>query len=613
MLANSYSIYSQIKSQYDLYDINRVIHSFDDCKSDYSGYITSGYYIYDIIANGGLSYLSALSTASGGGYVLACYKSLYPAYPSSGTHTGTQATAATSNSFYLAGTASTADDFYNGQILRVVSSGGAITWNAITDYTGATKKCTVGAQWTTNPTTNATYTLGDTDYIETEDVTRFNNLVLMGVKLNSYNQPVDYMLTEKLIVGSTATNEYYNEKLTFKYARVYLDTYKENTYGFPGAHAVNDIVFDNCNLYIKSTGTLPNSVMSAYNWDMTNNNLYFDTNAGEWNFIGTSSGTGYATSGLLEWTNNAVLNYSTASAQYIYFVINSSQTLELTNAYFSGNSSQSSMAITTTVSSSNRYTTLNNVLLNNVTVASASEFTYTAGYNKFNYTGTVQINALQTNAIFTRVPDYFQVIDNSGLLTLDVATIMSTSNYARLDCIVSQINQERITPAGKVLRNYYNLNFLPDFLCNSSDFKEIGVNDIMVIERTEENEAFQVGGTSAHKIKNLQIYYSSDMVTLYPFKKNENFFIVAETTQTNASSTQAILMWYNGEVRSTVFDNGGISGWLPDVWYNIKYCFQLWEVQNDNGSGFRATVKDSTSSPIERNLSVNNLDNEYTA
>lgn len=68
-----------------------------------------------------------------------------------------QAQAGAAGTITLAATASTVDDFYNGQTIYIIGDTGAGQYRTISDYDGGTKVATVSVNWTTNPNATSDY------------------------------------------------------------------------------------------------------------------------------------------------------------------------------------------------------------------------------------------------------------------------------------------------------------------------------------------------------------------------------------------------------------------------------------------------------------------------
>lgn len=483
-------------------------------EAQYAAWISAGYTIYDIPAEGGLTYLSGKAA----GNYLCVWKTLEPAYlvtPDTGTATAGAATTIT-----LAAGASAVDDYYNGMVIEILTGTGSGQFNIIKDYDGTSKVATV-TTWGVNPDNTSQYKIGDYDKILNADISPHTSIIITGIKINTYNKIEKIDLESKIDFsnnGVAIVCEFWYMNITkmpvivnpckfFKFSNITIDCNADTT------QYINDSLFYNVNINFNDHSI---SVVDC-NYENVNFDSIYIINTGDSVFT------------------NCIINDSHVS-------LGVSTNVDFDNTVFIDSQFDNSGA---------------SALTKNI-IYLQGDIVFNGEVNNYLF-----INTHPDRQTF--IPDSvtFETID-----TTDTTGLMTDANYQSLDTLIStSLANVRVT-GGQYSRRFYEMAFKPNNAIDA-DFKTMFAREqsLLVIWRDDLDETFVTDTGGARKIKNLA-FYENDGTTAYDYRNNENFLILTE----DADGNEVTFAWYQGLVYGTYF-----SDFWDDTTYTIKRIFQILE------------------------------------
>lgn len=531
-----------------------------DVEAEYARLIGEGYTVYDICAEGGLTYLSSKAA----GKYLCLYLSLLPAYldtPETGTATAGAATTIT-----LAAGASAADDYYNGMVIQLTGGTGSGQYNIITDYNGTTKVATVKT-WATNPASGTTYKIGGYDYIVADqDVTIHTDVRILGIKINVTTYKIETInQTIKFICEySTSAHREFNDKLTLSFVKVYFGTNRSD--GWNTGHYY--ISFNNCELHLMD-------YTEVLDMDVFDSNIVY--------FEGITSN---ALSGL---------NRDTLVSNCQIIISNSGTLGKITIQNCEVIGLLSSTLVQFGNSPAGVFCIAENIYCENIKVR---HFVESSGilYVKNCTIDWAFGGILLRSAHLDR--QWFIPRDSTPpvLNTAASGGLMDSANYQSLNVTISS-SLELVSYAGNDYSfRYYELSFTDTGIVGD-DFKTMFAKEQsnLVVWRDDLDEEFVNAAGGALKINNLALF-ENDGATLYDYRNNENFFLLAE----DADGNECVFCWYQGMVYPTAFHD-----FWDDTEYTIKRCFQILEPPDK--ITWRNKINEYLDSPIEGSGSFKDL------
>lgn len=158
--------------------------------------------------------------------------------------------------------------------------------------------------------------------------------------------------------------------------------------------------------------------------------------------------------------------------------------------------------------------------------------------------------------------------DDATEWALDIEGIMTNENYTNLPVIISTQIQNFRVAGNEYSRRYYQLSFQSDKQFDDA-FKTMFAREqsILVWWRDDLDQLLVNAIGGAKKVKNLTLYENNG-TTLFDYRNNENFMMVAKDAEHN----RVVLCWYEGLVFPTVFTD-----FFNDIEYTIERCFQILE------------------------------------
>lgn len=533
-------------------------------------YLSSGYSIYDIPAEGGLTYLSAKTA----GKYLCVWKTCAPAYLATPV-TGTAATG-TNNTTHitLASGASAVDNYYVGMTIQFTGGTGSGQYNIITGYVGSTRIATVTAAWPTAPVAGSTmYKIGGGDTITTADVSIHTNVIVTSCKL----QVSQYSQIKSAVYNLTTGD--YASKLTFKFSKLLNFTVTSTT--------ITGVIFEDSELI--------NPCCQMLDANLTNLKISITDNALYSKFYVKSNGANITIKNIYFFCTAYRAADFTLDAQ-------PGKTIAVSNVLIENYGLQEAGAERAFALMGGGTITLDNV-------GTIQQFTYVE-------TGTNAIGQIVYADAFRNSSDF---VGNNGIVFrqihldrqqfvsqlvsqywIDTAGIMTDSNFDSLDALIST-SLENIRGTGyQYSRRYYQLSF-QDSNIVSEDFKTMFAREqsLLVIWRDDLDETFVTEAGGARTIRNL-LLCEHDGTTAYDYRNNENFFLLAE----DSGGNEAVFSWYQGMIFPTAF---------TDFWdntvYTIKRCFQLLEPPDK--LTWRNKINGMLDSPIECSAQFQDMTSMY--
>lgn len=614
---------------------------YDGVLEKYAELISDGYEIYDIPAEGGLTYLSGKSA----GKYLCVWKSLEPAYldtPETGTvgfvESGT-AQAGGVNSIQLAATASSVDDFYNGMTIILTGGTGSGQTKTITDYTvvAPPKVATVDSNWSTIPDATTTYTIISTAPTATtiplaatassvDDY--YNGMVVEltgGTGSGQFNIIKDYDGTTKVatvttwstipdatttykiggydnitdpettphtdvIIMGVKIQEYGNiEKFNLELKVYMLGIFNEKLSVYytdiqfidtTGTTEIDGINISNCNIK-----TISHNIV-FYDCDIINCNGYTMGANGKFSFVFDTTSGFYNNTMTGENESNNWLNLQTVNGFTIYNCVfkNYIGTGGFVQIYTSGGVKSAEF--------SNSYIINCNLKLNDILISTQSNIYW---LNSQIIDGNIETALFQTTNenesnfyIGVQALDYDKInFDNMKTLeaSIDRSDIVDTRLYSTVET-----------------KTYYNITFNKNWKVDDS-LKKFSKDYLWVVQR-DDIELNLTPAAGAKKILNFALY-DNDGVTPYEYDNDENFLLKC-TDGTNIVT----FAYIDNRLQPTVF---------CDIWGNVTYTilnvYHIWQIVDNKNIKQVFTnrpIHDNTvsNSMVTGILSLNNWDNE---
>jgi hypothetical protein len=547
--------------------LENILPTFQEIKRDYATLLGT-YTLYDIPAEGGLSYLD---TKTAGSY-LCVWKTAAPAYldtPLTGT-----AAAGTNNTTHitLAAGASAIDDYYNGMVIRFTAGTGSGQVNIITDYNGSTRVATVTKAWGTAPAAGSTaYKIGGSDKIETTDISAHTHIIISGLTVNSYNQI--QTVYNKVSLGFATIDGNFS-KVLLSYM-VFVDDTNAQT-GNPtvsgwGAYGVEisrlDIHGEN---EITHKNIVLNNVLIKYDFSYMPfaTPVYFDTDT--------------------VWSNIIIENTSPVSEHFQLWLYGGVMSL------------QNVLTGSSVIFSVGKFSGTPGLNLTNVHMGGGFGFwgvNGEPGYNVvFARSLQVSVNSVENYIV---LPEQDGRVFNLGNYSIDY-TLFDFDNFIDQTAEFGAEYVSDVTLFGKGTKLYYMMRFISAQV--DDNLKRFGDGWIFAVQR----EDFEYELVTAQKyIKNFKLYNEPGCTTEYDYQNDENFLILGVDAQSN----KAALCWFGNMLYSTI-----LSGCADNTVYTVTHCFQIWtpETRQNLANIFKdhTTRRGVTNSPMSGEVRFNNLDNE---
>jgi hypothetical protein len=500
---------------------------------------TAGYATYDIIANGGLSYLHTVAT--GTAKIVALYQSIKPKflYPDSLTlYSGNYIDATHIHLMYLEGgdlhpieELYTADDYFTGMCINCylddVGSPGSPEWirNTIIDYDGTTGIATVAVSWPYEwNDIDSLCEVGIPDLIEDGDVGVDATVEILGVKLGINNLIESICFPVQVEINYTTSAKW-------KYGNWH---FKNPIDGGRFPYVYDSIINCDIGAFAQDSegGHLENCIVNVYD-DYVGT---FDTTI--INSLFVSKGTGFLVIYNAEPCNQLRIHFkgfNKSTGQVEFYPTDGYD--QINDYYFFEDCS---------------------VLFEN--------------YNNFSFEYLYTRNSIISgaglqNAIFLPVPASFDTTISNNILwdELDLDEIMNSANYTLFS---AQFNPQRKTVrgvAGTINRKYYRVQFMANVIVDDG-LKHFDFYDYLVIHRTEEETALL--GLS---IKDLTLY---DGASVYAYRNDSSFLIIGQNA--GDASDLTVFAWHKGEIAPTVFGDAPFG-----VEFEIIWCFQIWQAPDE--------------------------------
>jgi len=490
-----------------------------DVEAEYARLIGEGYEIYDIPAEGGLTYLSGKAA----GKWLACWKSFEPTYLDTPVTGNCPATGHDSTHIQLA----TGDgaDVEQGMVVELTAGTGSGQFNIVKSKSGDLIE--VYKTWGTIPDDTTDYKVGGADSIVAGDVTIHDDVVVMGIKIDVWSQITKFDL--QLNVYFLGGDEDFTNKLTLyflnlkvagaSYSYHYGIKFSNNSIDFHGTQ-VN--FFERCNCY-NNTITISRLTHLGSNCELINNII---------------------TGG----PQNSYIYFDNLKLKNLY--------LDDVSIFFSGSFSPTEPISNVCVIESHIYNQLGS--------ASFLLFVRDVTFSNYAIGGLILKPAYPDRQTF--------ISDEVTEWTLDIDGVMTDGNFAKFDTMIST-NLKNFRVAGnEYSRRYYQFSFLDNHEIPDK-FKTMFAREqsVLVIHRDDLDEVLVNAAGGAKKIKNLQLYENNG-TTPFDYRNNENFLMVIE----GADAVKRVVCWYEGMVFPSAF-----SDFWDNTEYTILRCFQLLEPPED--------------------------------
>lgn len=547
--------------------LENILPTFQEIKRDYATLLGT-YTLYDVPAEGGLSYLD---TKAAGSY-LCVWKTVAPAHLS--TYVTGTAAAGTNNTTHitLAAGASAVDDYYNGMVIQFTAGTGSGLHNIITDYNGTTRVATVTKAWSTAPVAGSTvYKIGGGDKLEISDMDPHTHIIVSGLKINSYNQ-IESIYNE-ISLGFATSNGIYS-KVLLCYMKFVDATFEKsdnsrvegwNAYGVE----ISKLDIQGENEYTHKNIVLNNTKINidfnAIPYDIP---IYFSTD--------------------VTWNNIIIQNRGTGVGYFQFFlyggVISLQNLLTASNIIFSVGKLAGSPVLNFT----------------NVHIGGGFGFYGVKGdpgYNVlFSPTMKISANSVENYVI---LPEQDSRVFYSGNYSIDY-DLFDFNSFIDQTAEFGAEYVSDVTLFGKGTKLYYTMRFISAQVDDS--LKRFGDGWIFAVQR-EDFEYELVTGLKY--VRNFKLYNESGCTTEYDYQNDENFLILGEDDQGN----QAVLCWFGNMLYPTI-----LSGCADNTTYTVTHCFQIWtpETRQNLVNTFKdhTTRRGATDSPMSGEIRFNNMDNE---
>lgn len=529
-----------------------------EVEAEYARLIALGYSIFDIPAEGGLTYLSAKTPGS----YLCLWKICEPAYLDT-PETGTTA-AGTNNTTHITldSGASSVDDYYVGMVVQFTGGTGSGQYNIITDYDGSTKVATVTKAWTTAPVAGSTiYKIGGYDYVVADsDVAIHDDVRILGIKIDSSTYKIEAIdrTLKFLCEYSTVAHRTFDDKLSLSFVKAYFGTNGSANY----AHYY--ISFNNCELHLM-------------NYIEISDMAVFDSNVVYCDAAASNALYGYYRDTTIS-NCKILINNSISIGEKVGFLGNS---VIVRNCEIIGSKSGTLVQFGNV---SGLDCVVDNIYCESIDIA---HFSTSVGVIYFKDC-TVSY-AFSGVILRSAYPDRQNFISpDSSAYALNTAEIINDENFKNLDVIISSsLNNVRVA-GNEYSRRYYEFSF-HDSNIVGSEFKTMFAREqsLLVVWRDDLDDTFVNDESGALKIKNLALF-EHDGETPYDYRNNENFFLLAE----DSDGAECVFCWYQGIVYPSAF-----SDYWDDYEYTITRCFQILEAPEK--MTWRNKINGIDDSPVE--------------
>jgi hypothetical protein len=547
--------------------LENILPTFQEIKRDYAALLGT-HTLYDIPAEGGLSYLDAKTAGS----YLCVWKTAAPKYLDtpltgtavSGTNNTTQIT--------LAAGASAIDDFYNGMVIYFTGGAGSGQYNIITDYNGATRVATVTKAWGTAPVAGSTaYHIGGGDKIETSDLTPHTGIIVSGLRISVYNQIES--VYNKVSVGFATSNGDYSKVLL-----CYME-FADKTLEKSGGSMVSA-----WNAYAVEITKLDIRGENQYaHQNIVLNNVHININ---FNSIPFTTVLGFTAN--VNWSNVIIEDRNAGSGVFETHLYNCTVSIQ-------------------------------NFLIGDTVSFGAAKL---SGTPKMNFTNThigggVGFNQVKGepgyNVLFSRSMQVTgNPIENYVILPEQDGKIFNLGNYS-IDHSIFDFNGfidqtaefgaeyvSDVTLFGKGTKLYYTMRFIAAQV--DDNLKRFGDGWIFAVQREDFEDELLTG---QKYVRNFKLYNETGCTTEYDYQNDENFLILGE----DAAGNKAVLCWFGNMLYPTV-----LSGCADNTVYRVTHCFQIWapETRQNLVNIFKdhSTGRGITDSPMSGEIRFNNMDNE---